>query len=174
MSIAAIASSSLSQLQNIQQNYRQVQGKFKELGQDLQAGNLSQAQTDFVTLSQSAAIQYGGNSPIAQTLNTIGQALQSGNLGAAQQAFSSLPTSVRGPGAGSPHAHTGGARTDFQNALNQLSQALQSGNLSTAQQAFSTVQQIWQEVGPTAVPGPSANGSTSSAAPMASAVSLYA
>jgi hypothetical protein len=85
MSVAGIASSSLSQLANIQRNYQQVRGEFKQLGQDLQAGNLALAQTDFVTLSQSAASQFGSNSPESKTLNTIGQALQSGNLATARK-----------------------------------------------------------------------------------------
>jgi hypothetical protein len=62
MSVAGIASAGLSQLANIQRNYQQVRSEFKQLGQDLQAGNLTQAQTDFVTLSQSAASQFSGNS----------------------------------------------------------------------------------------------------------------
>ena len=90
MSVAGIASAGLSQLASLQRNYQQVRGEFKQLGQDLQAGNLTQAQTDFVTLSQSAASQLSGNSPVAKALNSLGQALQSGNLSAAQQAFAFL------------------------------------------------------------------------------------
>jgi hypothetical protein len=86
MSIAAIAGSS-SQISNIQNQYQQVRNQFKQLGQDLAGGNLTQAETDFVTLSQSAASQFSSSSPVGQALNSIGQALQSGNLSAAQQAF---------------------------------------------------------------------------------------
>lgn len=55
MSIAGIASnlySQISALQNSQQT--SVQTEFQRLAQDLQAGNLTQAQTDFATLQQNA------------------------------------------------------------------------------------------------------------------------
>ncbi len=163
MSVAGIASSSLSQLSNIQRNYQQVRGEFKQLGQDLQGGNLAQAQTDFVTLSQSAASQFGSNSAVSKALNTIGQALQSGNLAAARQAFSSLPIGVAGTAAESRHTHVGTTQNPFGQALNQLGQALQSGNLSAAQQAFAAMQQTWQQVAPNAMPIPSSNGLTTGA-----------
>lgn len=163
MSIAGIASSSLSQLSNIQRNYQQVRGEFKQLGQDLQAGNLAQAQTDFVTLSQSAASQFGSNSPVSKTLNTIGQALQSGNLATARQAFSSLPIGMAGAAADSHHGHVGSTQNPFGQALNQLGQALQSGNLSAAQQAFAAMQQTWQQVAPNTMPVSSASGLTTGA-----------
>jgi hypothetical protein len=150
MSGAGIASAGLSQLANIQRNYQQVRSEFKQLGQDLQAGNLTQAQTDFVTLSQSAASQFSGNSPVAKTLNTLGQALQSGNLSGAQQAFASLPSHIVGPCAVPHSAHPGSAsaqQSAFSQALSQMGQALQSGNLTVAQQAFSAMQQSWQQMG---------------------------
>jgi predicted lipoprotein len=158
MSIAGIASTGLSQLSNVQRAYQQVRGEFKQLGQDLQTGNLSQAQTDFVTLSQSVASQFGSNSPITKALNKIGQALQSGNLSAAQQAFAALPIAMVGPCAEPQPGHIGSMHTNVQHALNQLGQALQSGSLSAAQQAFSAMQQIWQQVPPNMVPGSSTNG----------------
>jgi hypothetical protein len=164
MSIAGIASSSLSQLANIQRNYQQVRGEFKQLGQDLQAGNLAQAQTDFVTLSQSAGSQFGSNSPVTKTLNTIGQALQSGDLATARQAFSSLPVGIVGPCAEPRHSHVGTTHNPFGQALNQLGQALQSGNLSAAQQAFAAMQQTWQQVPLNAVSATSAISQTTGAA----------
>ena len=160
MSIAAIGCAGLSQVSNIQRNYQQVRNEFKQLGQDLQSGNLTQAQTDFVTLSQSVSAQYGSSSPVAKTLNTIGQALQSGDLSAAQQAFSSLPAGLSGSSNGQVHHYGGGMHSKFQSLLDQLGQALQSGNLSAAEQAFSAVQQTWQQVGPTALPGPGVTGQT--------------
>ena len=80
MSVLGIASTALSQLGNIQSKFQQVQGEFKTLGQDLSAGNLAQAQTDFVTLSQSVTSQLTSNSPFAKAINAVGQALQSGDL----------------------------------------------------------------------------------------------
>lgn len=143
MSISSISGS--SQLATIQSNYQRLNSQFKQLGQDLSAGALTKAQTDFVTLSQAAMSQFGSNSPIGQTLNTISQALQSGNLTAAQQAFASLPVGHPGPSA-VPHHHGGHGGGGFTQALDQLGQALQSGNLSAAQQAFSVMQQSWSQL----------------------------
>ena len=97
MSVAGIAASGLSQLSSLQSRYQQVHSQFKQLGQDLTSGNLAQAQTDFVTLSQSMNSQLSSSSPVGQALSSLGQALQSGNLSAAQQAFSNLPGSIVGP-----------------------------------------------------------------------------
>jgi hypothetical protein len=97
---------------------------------------LTNAQSDFVTLSQSAASQFAGTSPASKAMNTLGQALQSGDLGAAQQAFLSMPIKVVGPSAVSHHSHVPPLQNSFSQALNQLGQALQSGNLSAAQQVF--------------------------------------
>ena len=113
------------------------------LGQDLQSGSLTKAQTDFVTLSQSVVSRFGGTNPVAQTLNQIGQALQSGNLSAAQQAFTSIGSV--GPYV-KAHSHVPPMTGKLTQGLDQLGQALQSGNLTTAQQAFAAVQQLWQQM----------------------------
>ncbi len=144
MSIAGISSS--SPLAALQSNFQQLRKQFTQLGQDLSAGDLSKAQTDFVTLSQAAASQFGSNSPISQALNNMGQALQSGNLSAAQQAFASMPAGIVGPSAVSHHSHGHHGHGAFQQAMGQLGQALQSGNLTAAQQAFAAVQQGWQQM----------------------------
>ena len=161
MSITAIAGST-SQLSNIQNQYQQVRSQFKQLGQDLQGGNLAQAQTDFVTLSQSFASQLGSQSPVGQMLSSVGQALQSGNLSAAQQAFSSF-TKV-GPSAVHHHSHVPPTAGQLTQGLQQLGQALQSGDLSAAQQAYSALQQVWQQMsgtGGTQADTPTATSTTS-------------
>ncbi len=143
MSLAAVSNS--TQLASLQANYQQMRKEFAQLGQDLSAGNLTQAQTDFVTLSQAASSQFGGNSPITKALNAIGQALQSGDLSTAQQAFSSLPVGLVAPNAVSTHSgHHGHAK--LQQSFEQVGQALQSGNLTAAQQAFAVLQQSWQSM----------------------------
>ncbi len=139
MSITSVSGSSTNGIQN---QYQQVRNEFKQLGQDLQSGKLTQAQTDFVTLSQSVTSQLSATNPVAQTLGKIGQALQSGNLSAAQQAFSSMST----VGPSTRHSHGHGMGGKLSQSLEQLGQALQSGDISTAQQAFSAVQQIWQQM----------------------------
>ena len=148
MSVLGIASTALSQLGNIQSKFQQVQGEFKTLGQDLSAGNLAQAQTDFVTLSQSVTSQLTSSSPVAKAINAVGQALQSGDLTAAQQAFASIPSTVTGPTAVHHHHHMPPSQNSatFAQEMSTLGQALQSGNLSAAQQAFSAMQQGWQQM----------------------------
>ena len=139
MSISAIAAAGLSSIANVQRNYQQVRGEFRQLGQDLLTGNLAQAQTDFVTLSQAAAIQLSSNSPVNQAMAAVG--LQSGNPSAAQQPSRNQASPAAGPIA---NAHRP-PRGPFAQPLNQLAQALQSGNLQAAQQAFSSFQQLWQQ-----------------------------
>ena len=110
MSIAGIASSSLFQnsvVQQTQNRFQQIKSQFQKLGQDLQSGNLTQAQSDFATLShelpnggqfssQAASSSSSATSstnsgasassnPILQAFQSLGQDLQSGNLSAAQQ-----------------------------------------------------------------------------------------
>ena len=144
MSILGISSS--MQLSSMQTNYQQLRQQFTQLGQDLSAGSLTKAQTDFVTLSQAASAELGSNSPINQALNTIGQALQSGNLSAAQQAFAALPGGVVGPNAVSGHSHWHHGHSGLRQTMDQLGQALQSGNLTAAQQAFAALQQGWPQM----------------------------
>ncbi len=152
MSVLGIASTALSQLGNIQTKFQGVQSEFKTLGQDLQAGNLTQAQTDFVTLSQSVTSQLSRiNSPFAKAFNAVGQALQSGDLTAAQQAFAAISPGGTGAQSVRHHHHTpptqmsASAQSLFAQELSTLGQALQSGNLTAAQQAFSAMQQGWQQ-----------------------------
>jgi predicted lipoprotein len=146
MSVLGIASTALSHLGNIQSRFQHVQGEFKTLGQDLTAGNLAKAQTDFVTLSQSVSSQLTSNTTVTKAVNAVGQALQSGDLTAAQQAFASIPPTMVGPSA-VHHHHTPPSQTSatFAQELSTLGQALQAGNLSAAQQAFSGVQQGWRQ-----------------------------
>ncbi len=52
MSLSGISSSNLFSYENqsVQNNMQQFQQEFQQLGQDLQSGNLSAAQSDFTTL----------------------------------------------------------------------------------------------------------------------------
>jgi predicted lipoprotein len=143
MSIAAITGGT-SQLCALQSQYQQVHSQFKQLGQDLQAGNLTKAQSDFVTLSQAATSQLGSSGPMAQALSKVGSALQSGDLSAAQQAFTAL--AKVGASAVSHHSHVPPMTGKLTQGLDQLGQALQSGDLSAAQQAFTSLQQAWRQV----------------------------
>ena len=134
MSITGIASTAFAHLANVQHNYQKVQSEFKQLGQDLQSGNLAQAQADFVVLSQSLATNQ-----------------QTGSVNSAGPSPSTPPNFV------APNAVTQPAQNDptsashhklhFRQALSQLGQALQAGDLSAAQQAFATMESIWQHFG---------------------------
>ena len=135
---------------------QQSRQTIQQLGQDLQSGNLSAAQTDFSSLTDPTQVgsttstQSGSTSTqntIAQEFQKLGQDLQSGNLSAAQQDYTAMPQSTQsqatqGHHHGHHHHHGGGGDTSqVDQALNQLGQSLQSGNLSTAQQAYASLTQ---------------------------------
>lgn len=90
------SSSSGSIYQQLQAYYQQRSADVKQLGQDLTAGNITNAEQDYnaiQTLGQSGPFKSGGafnNNQREQALNAIGQALQSGDLAGAQQAFAQL------------------------------------------------------------------------------------
>jgi hypothetical protein len=94
MSTAAVSSNSL--YQQLQSFYQQRQSDLQQLGQALQSGDLSGAQTAFnalQTLGQSGPFANADsfhNSQREQDFAAIGQALQSGDIAGAQQAFASL------------------------------------------------------------------------------------
>ena len=174
MSVAGIFSSALSSIftQGTQTRAQQFQQEFQQLGQDLQSGDLTAAQSDFSSLQQlrpqsSAVSSTSGfpqfTNPIAQAFSQLSQDLQSGNLSAAQQDYTTLQQDFQSP---SPqlqghhhHHHHHSASSNQQNplvqAFGQLAQALQAGNTSAAQAAYSTLQQDLQQFA-------QANGLTSS------------
>ncbi len=144
--------------QDFQDNAATFQTEFQQLGTDLQAGNLSAAQQDFVTLQSSAP---GANSsststsstttnPLAQAFNQLSTDLQSGNLSAAQQDFATIQQALQSRAAHGHHhhGHRSGSQSGDSNSIGeqfqQLGAALQSGNLSSAQQAYATLQQDFQ------------------------------
>jgi hypothetical protein len=138
MSIAGISSNSSlfqnSVVQQTQNRFQQIQSQFQKLGQDLQAGNLTQAQSDFSALSQelpnggqfgasanaaasttaSGATPSSTANPVLQAFQSLGKDLQSGNLTAAQQDFATIQQSAQQAQAsgqahhGHHHHHSGG------------------------------------------------------------------
>jgi DNA anti-recombination protein RmuC len=157
MSVSGVSSSSaLSQsLQSWQAKAQKIQSEFQQLGQDIQAGNLTQAQSDFSTLSQNFSGSLQSNGPLSQAFSALGTALQSGNLGAAQKAYSTLQQDVQQTGLGHHHHHhtDGSSQTTNSSAVGALAQligslgsSLQSGNLSSAQTAYSTLAQDLQQL----------------------------
>jgi hypothetical protein len=180
MSVAGVVSSALFSLLNPaqntrnsgQNNFQQIQTDFRQLGQDLQSGNLSQAQQDFATLQQAlpnptAFAQSQSNNPIVQAFNALSQDLQGGNLRAAQQDFATLQQDLQ-QNANAPqvhHHHHGGGRGEenqISQAFQSLSQALQSNNLSGAQSAFATLEQDFSQIGGLTYPNSSSNNNASS------------
>lgn len=134
---------------------------FQQLGQDLQAGNLQQAETDLATLqpnfnpnqptstSSSSTTSNSSTSTtatgtVSQAFNQLSQDLQSGNLTAAQSDYSTLQQDLQSSQHQFHHMHAhmhhAGAGSEAQQELTQLGQALQSGNLTAAQQAYTTLQ----------------------------------
>jgi len=155
MSVSGISSSSLYSTQNVESSAQQFRQEFQQLGQDLQAGNLSAAQSDFATLqnltSQNSSATSQSNSPIAQAFSQLAKDLQSGNLSAAQQDFATIQqdfqnqsTQVQAALGHHHHHHGGGGSGEISQLLSQLGTALQSGDLSTAQQAYSSLVQQFQ------------------------------
>lgn len=158
MSLSGISTSSLfsyeTQNTQNQSKLQQFKQEFQQLGEDLQSGNLSAAQTDFATLQQmapqgSSSTSTTTSNPLAQAFQQLGQDLQSGNLSAAQQDYANIQQAFQSQlqHAHARHHHHGGAMSQISQAFQQLGQALQSGNLSSAQQAYSTLQQEMQSLG---------------------------
>jgi len=167
-----------SQTQNTQNPRQQLQQEFQQLGQDLQSGNLSAAQSDFATLQQDAppgsplanlnSTTQGGNS-LTNAFSQLSQDLQSGNLSGAQSDYSTIQQDFQNQGQSQGahgHHHHGGGGGGETSAINQefqqLGQALQAGNLSTAQQAYASLQQDFEEFSSGGATGQNASSSQAS------------
>lgn len=152
MSLAGIASSTLMNYrgESVQRNRQKWQQEFQQLGQDLQSGNLSAAQSDFTALQQlspqiNATASAQSSGPLAQAFSQLGTDLQAGNTTAAQQDYSNVQQQMASRTArGHHHHHSGG---DLTQLVQQLGQTLQAGNLSGAQQAYTSLQQQVQLLG---------------------------
>ena len=172
MGIFGIASGILGQIAsaaNPNPNKQQIKQGFQLLGQDLQSGNLSQAQSDFASLQQlipggqqntllapTSGAQSGN--PLATAVSQLAQDLKSGNLSAAQSDFSTVQQDLQQAGSrlGGPHGHhhrhhgdgeasqSSSQQDPISTLFGQLGQDLQAGNLSAAQQAYASLQQDLQ------------------------------
>jgi outer membrane protein assembly factor BamD (BamD/ComL family) len=119
MSIAGILSSNLFQTNSLQNNnQQQIQKEFQQLGQDLQAGSLTQAQSDFATITANQPTGLTSTSTSAQAFSALGQDLKSGNLSAAQQAFSTIQQAAQSGGGHVHHHHHGGTSRSAEPFLN--------------------------------------------------------
>ncbi len=112
MSIPAISGNWFSNLSS-QSTFQKIEQDFKQLGSDLQSGNLTAAQAVYFNQQQdhpqtsaassqasaassqtSASSSQTGN-PIEQALNQLSQDLQAGNLTAAQQDYQTLQQDLK-------------------------------------------------------------------------------
>lgn len=175
MSVLGIATTIASQFDALVAHSKssQRQQGFQQLGQDLQSGNISQAQSDFVSLNQ---LLPGGQqfstlalssvpqstNPLATAVSQLAQDLKSGNLSAAQTDLTTVQQYVqqagqqKGTGQAHHHHHHQGPgdasqstsqQTPISTLFGELGQSLQSGNIAAAQQAYSTLQQEFQQFG---------------------------
>jgi outer membrane protein assembly factor BamD (BamD/ComL family) len=162
MSVSSISSSNLPAYygtQDLQSKMKQFQQGFQQLGQDLQSGDLSAAQSDFATLQQlmpqnNSISSAQSSNPIAQAFSQLSKDLQAGDLSAAQQDYTTIQQDFQNQAAHmhGHHHHHGGGRSEasaISQLMTQMGQALQSGDLSTAQSVFSSLQQELQQLSQT-------------------------
>ncbi|MGA3295228.1 MAG: hypothetical protein ABSE45_14750 [Candidatus Acidiferrales bacterium] len=114
MSVSGLLSSFLgynnSPIQQLQQR-QQLQQEFQQLGQDLQSGNLTAAQSDIATLQKNSLFANATSATSSsQTTNSASQAFnqlshdaQAGNVSAAKQDFLTLQQDLQGQQAGWSH-----------------------------------------------------------------------
>lgn len=174
MSIAGIASNSglfqNSVVQQTQNRFQQIQSQFQKLGQDLQSGHLTQAQSDFSALSQELPNggQFGASgtststsagaafatsptnsNPILQAFQSLGKDLQAGNLSAAQQDFANIQQSAQQAQASGQahhshrHHHAGGDDSNSNSPVSTLQQDFTSLGQSLQSGNLSSAQQAY-------------------------------
>ena len=159
--------------QNNPSKFQQIRTEFQQLGQDLQSGNLTQAQSDYATLSQnfpggtpggvaapaaastataaeaatSASPSATGNNPVAQAFTQLGQDLKSGNLQAAQQDYANLQQNVQQAGQLNASQQVGvhhHRHHHHDGGGTQAASSPPSSQQSSVNQAFSTLAQDLQ------------------------------
>jgi outer membrane protein assembly factor BamD (BamD/ComL family) len=165
--------------QNIPSSFQYIRTEFQQLGQDLQAGNLSQAQQDYATLTQNLpGLNQNSANPLVQAFTRLGKDLLSGYLQAAQQDYTTVQLDAQqnaSQARGHHHHHHAAISPDSSSlsqqtspivqAFSQLAQDLQAGNLQGAQSAFAILQNDLQQIGGFLTAG--SNGASSPAAQVA-------
>ncbi len=142
MSVSAISANGYFDY-SAQSTFQKLQQAFQQLGNDLQAGNLTAAESDFVTLQQDLPQATNSSSsqstnPIAQAFNQLSQDLEAGNLTAAQQDYATIKQDLPQQTASFSSSTT---QSTLQQAFQQLGNDLQAGNLTAAESDFATLQQ---------------------------------
>jgi outer membrane protein assembly factor BamD (BamD/ComL family) len=96
MSVSGISSTNFvdTSNQSVQTKQEEIQKEFQQLGQDLQSGNVSAAQSDFATIQQLVPKLNAGSpqsyDPLVRAFTKLGQDLQSGDTSAAQQDYAKI------------------------------------------------------------------------------------
>jgi soluble cytochrome b562 len=114
MTISGVSSCSSNDpaMQQMDSRFSKIRQAFDNLGNALQSGNLSDAQSAFGALSQlradgsqgtSGAQGANSNNPVANDMAAVGQALQSGDLAAARSAFAKVQQDARSAHHGHHH-----------------------------------------------------------------------
>ena len=132
MSISGIASSLFNYVQNVQTQRQQFHNEFKQLGQDLQSGNITAAQSDFEALEQLRPLSTSASegSPASQTLNQLSQDLKSGNLSGAQQDYQTLQHDLLI--AHARHHHLGSVNGEISQLFAQRNDSSSSSNQNSS------------------------------------------
>jgi hypothetical protein len=146
--------------QSVRSRMQPARKDFQQLGQDLQSGNLSAAQSDLAAMQKfgqqsNSSSSTQSNSFVSKDFQQLSRDLQSGNTAAAQQDYSKIQQDFQSQ---APHTHrhghhggsangTSSGDSQIMQLLNQLGQSLQSGDASSAQQAYSTLLHDFQQFG---------------------------
>jgi len=137
-----------------QNNASAAQTDFQNLGQALQSGNISAAQTAFAALqetyqgqspasssSSSSSQSPSTSNPITTDLNALASALSSGNLSTAQSAYTQLQKDMQTQGSGHHHHHHGGGMGGaVQSLISQLSSSSSTGSSTSGSSGTLDVQ----------------------------------
>jgi hypothetical protein len=119
MDVSGVTQSSSLYTSQTQSPFQQWRQQFQALGNALQSGNLSQAQSAFAQLMQNGPTAQSGqqNSTLTNDLNALSTALQSGNVSDAQKAFATLQQDMAATGR-SHHRHHHAQQSASQTATN--------------------------------------------------------
>jgi ribosomal protein S20 len=140
MSIDPISSTNSNQTNVIQANFQQMSTYFNQLGQALQSGDLSGAQSVFASLqqllpsssaNQAQTAQQTSQSTFNTDINALGQALQSGDLSKARDAFAKLQQDMQAAHKGHHHHHHHKAGNSQNSVSSANSSSSSSNNVSS-------------------------------------------
>jgi len=151
MSLSGISNGSLPNFITppVLQKQTQIQQQFMQLGQDLQSGNLSAAQSDATNLGgllpQSTFTSRTDN-PISQEINRLSEDLEAANLSAAQQDYATLQEYLGPPRPGLSPGGSASEPDSLTQSLNSISRAPQSRGLITYPQAYASSRNVVQQL----------------------------